>query len=632
MVIKTGRYGEFLSCTRLPECKNAQPVPLGVPCPKCGGDIIEIRSKKRGAQALLRLLELPASCDFKLWQKPVDEPCPQCKHPFLVHGGGQKNPSSCVRAGKECGYSRPLEDGARRGRGAPGRRVFAGSASDAAPRPPSESSSPAAPRMTRARRSPSSAPASPAARPRSQLAERGIRVRLLEQKPQPRTPAQIERSALRARVLELVSRRGARQRRRPARRKRCGGSGSFVMRAAEQTRVPGGRRARRRSRALLGADDASGCATHPRIEVESARGRAHSRASGRSSSRPGRSPATRSRSDIARAVGQRALAYYDAIAPIVSADSIDWIEGVSRVALGQGRDRRGSHGLRELPVRREQYSASSRTLASATKVEPKSVRGGALLRGLPADRGDGRARRDDARVRADEAGGPHRSAAPGAGRTPWCSSAPRTRRATAYNLVGFQTRMRGASRQRVFRTIPGLEEAEFFAYGAVHRNTFLNAPSCSTSTLAAARAIAGRLLRGSDQRASRATSRARRAAARARASSPSALRDASRRCRRRRRARRPHRAALARNPGDYQPSNITFSHLAPYEGEAPQEAREVRGDGRTRASRPRRLAGSPRWGRGPTDKPGCGPTDKPRCGPTDQHEDDCSSAERVVPA
>ena len=51
MVIRTGRYGEFLSCTGYPKCKNARPVPLGVPCPKCGGDLIEVRSKKRGGQA-----------------------------------------------------------------------------------------------------------------------------------------------------------------------------------------------------------------------------------------------------------------------------------------------------------------------------------------------------------------------------------------------------------------------------------------------------------------------------------------------------------------------------------------------------------------------------------------------------
>jgi len=109
MMIKTGRYGEFLSCSGYPECKNAKPVPLGVPCPKDGGDIVEIRSKKRGSRSFYGCTNYP-KCDFKLWQKPVNEPCPLCQHPFLVHGGGQKNPKLLCGRGKECGYSRPLEE------------------------------------------------------------------------------------------------------------------------------------------------------------------------------------------------------------------------------------------------------------------------------------------------------------------------------------------------------------------------------------------------------------------------------------------------------------------------------------------------------------------------------------------
>jgi DNA topoisomerase-1 len=109
MMIKTGRYGEFLSCSGYPECKNAKPVPLGVPCPKDGGDIVEIRSKKRGSRSFYGCTNYP-KCDFKLWQKPVNEPCPLCQHPFLVHGGGQKNPKLLCGRGKECGYSRPVEE------------------------------------------------------------------------------------------------------------------------------------------------------------------------------------------------------------------------------------------------------------------------------------------------------------------------------------------------------------------------------------------------------------------------------------------------------------------------------------------------------------------------------------------
>jgi DNA topoisomerase I len=110
MMIKTGRYGEFLSCSGYPECKNAKPVPLGMPCPKCGGDIVEIRSKKRGSRSFYGCTNYP-KCDFKVWQKPVNEPCPLCHHPFLVLGGGQKNPKLICGRGKECGYSRPVDEG-----------------------------------------------------------------------------------------------------------------------------------------------------------------------------------------------------------------------------------------------------------------------------------------------------------------------------------------------------------------------------------------------------------------------------------------------------------------------------------------------------------------------------------------
>jgi DNA topoisomerase-1 len=110
MVIKTGRFGDFLSCSGYPECKNAKPVPLGMPCPKCGGDIIEIRSKKRGSRPFYGCGNYP-KCDFKVWQKPVNEPCPLCNHPFLVIGGGAKNPKLiCGRGNKECAYSRPLDE------------------------------------------------------------------------------------------------------------------------------------------------------------------------------------------------------------------------------------------------------------------------------------------------------------------------------------------------------------------------------------------------------------------------------------------------------------------------------------------------------------------------------------------
>ncbi|HEY6077683.1 MAG TPA: type I DNA topoisomerase [Polyangiaceae bacterium] len=113
MIIKSGRYGEFLSCSDYPTCKTTRPVPLGVPCPKCGGDIVEVRSKKRGAKSFYGCTRYAAtpSCDFKAWQKPVAIPCPVCKCPFMTIGGGAKSPKLVCGRGKECGHSQPLEEG-----------------------------------------------------------------------------------------------------------------------------------------------------------------------------------------------------------------------------------------------------------------------------------------------------------------------------------------------------------------------------------------------------------------------------------------------------------------------------------------------------------------------------------------
>jgi DNA topoisomerase I len=128
MVIKTGRFGEFLSCTGYPTCKNARPVPLGVACPKCGGDIIEIRPRKRGGRTFYGCSNYNAEqkCDFKLWQRPVPEACPQCKATFLTRAGGKTPMLVC--ATKDCGYKRELTE----------EEVEGGSASPSSPPPSGE--------------------------------------------------------------------------------------------------------------------------------------------------------------------------------------------------------------------------------------------------------------------------------------------------------------------------------------------------------------------------------------------------------------------------------------------------------------------------------------------------------------
>jgi len=110
MVIRAGRYGEFLSCSGYPTCKNARPVPLGVSCPKCKGDLIEIRPKKRGGRTFYGCSNYnneAIKCDFKLWQKPIAEPCPLCQATFLVYGGTKAKPMIAC-ANKECDFKRPI--------------------------------------------------------------------------------------------------------------------------------------------------------------------------------------------------------------------------------------------------------------------------------------------------------------------------------------------------------------------------------------------------------------------------------------------------------------------------------------------------------------------------------------------
>jgi DNA topoisomerase-1 len=76
MVIRQGRSGEFLGCSGFPKCRGTRALPMGIKCPKDGGDIIQLRSK-RGGRAFWGCVNHP-NCDFIAWNKPVLEPCPEC--------------------------------------------------------------------------------------------------------------------------------------------------------------------------------------------------------------------------------------------------------------------------------------------------------------------------------------------------------------------------------------------------------------------------------------------------------------------------------------------------------------------------------------------------------------------------
>lgn len=100
MVIKTGRYGKFLACPGYPECKNIKgiDVTVGVPCPKCGGDIVE-RKTKRG-RTFYGCSNYP-KCDFISNDRPMEEKCPKCGK-NLFKKNGKKKKIYCMT--ENCGY------------------------------------------------------------------------------------------------------------------------------------------------------------------------------------------------------------------------------------------------------------------------------------------------------------------------------------------------------------------------------------------------------------------------------------------------------------------------------------------------------------------------------------------------
>jgi DNA topoisomerase I len=109
MLKRWGRNGWFLGCSTFPKCKGTRSLPLGVRCPKCGGEIIEVRSrgKRRPFYGCTNYNATP-KCDFRLWQRPVAESCPQCHAAFLVRAGNAQKPMlKCLTEG--CDFQKAVE-------------------------------------------------------------------------------------------------------------------------------------------------------------------------------------------------------------------------------------------------------------------------------------------------------------------------------------------------------------------------------------------------------------------------------------------------------------------------------------------------------------------------------------------
>ncbi|HEX9291124.1 MAG TPA: type I DNA topoisomerase [Anaeromyxobacteraceae bacterium] len=107
MVVKRGRFGRFLACSRYPECKTSKPISIGVSCPKgCGGYISERRSKR--GKTFYGCSSYP-KCDFVTWDRPRNEACPTCGSTYLLEKFSKKTGPFVACPNKECDYRRQAE-------------------------------------------------------------------------------------------------------------------------------------------------------------------------------------------------------------------------------------------------------------------------------------------------------------------------------------------------------------------------------------------------------------------------------------------------------------------------------------------------------------------------------------------
>jgi methylenetetrahydrofolate--tRNA-(uracil-5-)-methyltransferase len=308
-----------------------------------------------------------------------------------------------------------------------------------------------------------------------QLAERGLAVRLIEQKPLARTPAQVTdwpcelvcSNSLRGASLSNAVGLLKEELRR---------AGSLVLACADATRVPAGGALAVDREAFSAAVDAR-LRGHPRIERVSAIVRALPSASEEAPVILATGPLTGDdlAADLASAIGCDHLAYYDAIAPIVAADSIDWDRVFKQSRYGKGLEAGDDEAYVNCPFDEGQYRAFVADLLDARTVEARPFEEARYFEGcLPIEV-------MAARGELTLAFGPMKPVGlvdPRTGGRPFAvvQLRPEDAAATAFNLVGFQTRMTWPEQARVFRTIPGLGEAEILRYGSVHRNTFVDSP------------------------------------------------------------------------------------------------------------------------------------------------------------
>ena len=181
--------------------------------------------------------------------------------------------------------------------------------------------------------------------------------------------------------------------------------------------------------------------------------------------------------ELAGLAGSEHLYFYDAIAPIVEADSINY-----DIAWRASRYDKGGDDYLNCPLDKEQYETFVQALLAADKVAGREFEKLIHFEGcMPIEAMAARGPQTLAFGPMKPVGLPD----PRTGRIPYAVVQLRqdNRHASLFNLVGFQTRLTFPEQQRIFRTIPGLHKARFARLGSMHRNTFVNAPRCLIRTL-----------------------------------------------------------------------------------------------------------------------------------------------------
>ncbi len=182
--------------------------------------------------------------------------------------------------------------------------------------------------------------------------------------------------------------------------------------------------------------------------------------------------------EIKKISGEECLSFYDAAAPIVTKESIDFSK-----AFFASRYQKGTDDYINCPFNKEEYENFHKELVSAQPAithefdKPINVYEGCMPIEILAKRGS-----DSIRF------GPLKPVGlidPNTGKRPWAVVQLRSEnaRGTLFNIVGFQTNLKFGEQKRVFSLIPGLQNAEFVRYGVMHRNTFINSPKVLNKNL-----------------------------------------------------------------------------------------------------------------------------------------------------